>query len=81
MRLYYVDKNLKNSKEGFYSDNLFEHLSNGGSLQDREEVPENTKDSFHVASDIFQEIVYAGCFSESTDAGISKTINFPTKQQ
>ncbi|MCI0776531.1 MAG: adenosylcobalamin-dependent ribonucleoside-diphosphate reductase, partial [Chloroflexi bacterium] len=52
--LYYVDKNFERiaRERGFYSDELLEHLSNGGSLQDRDEVPDDVKRLFHVASDI-----------------------------
>ena len=79
--LYYVDGNFeKMAKEGgFYSEELLEYLSNGGSLQERQDVPDNIKRLFRVSSDISPEdhVLMQAAFQESTDAGISKTINFP----
>jgi ribonucleoside-diphosphate reductase alpha chain len=79
--LHYVDKNFERiaKERGFYSDDLLEHLSNGGALRDRDEVPEDVKRLFHVASDISprDHVLMQAAFQESTDAGISKTINFP----
>lgn len=79
--LYYVDKNLeKVAKERkFYSEDLIEHLSNGGSLQERSDVPEDVKKIFRTAPDINPEyhVRMQAAFQESVDAGISKTINFP----
>jgi ribonucleoside-diphosphate reductase alpha chain len=81
--LFYVDKNFERiSKErGFYSEDLLEHLSDGGSLQDREDVPDDVKRLFHVASDISprDHVLMQAAFQESTDAGISKTVNFPNE--
>ena len=81
--LFYVDKNFERiSKErGFYSEELLEHLSDGGSLQDRDDVPNDVKRLFHVASDISprDHVLMQAAFQESTDAGISKTVNFPNE--
>ena len=81
--LYYVDKNLEKvaKEKGFYSEDLLEHLSNGGSLQDREDVPTEVKKVFRTAPDINPEyhVRMQAAFQESVDAGISKTINFPNE--
>ncbi|MSQ35183.1 MAG: adenosylcobalamin-dependent ribonucleoside-diphosphate reductase [Dehalococcoidia bacterium] len=79
--LYYVDRNFERiaRERGFYSEELMAYLSDGGSLLDRDDVPQDVRRLFHVASDISPEnhvLMQAG-FQESTDAGISKTINFP----
>ena len=79
--LYYVDKNFEKAarKFGFYSDDLMEFLSDGGSLQERQDVPDNVKRLFRTAPDISPSyhVKMQAAFQESTDAGISKTINFP----
>ena len=81
--LFYVDKNFEriSRERGFYSEDLLEHLSDGGSLQDREDVPDDVKRLFHVASDISprDHVLMQAAFQESTDAGISKTVNFPNE--
>ncbi len=81
--LYYVDKNLEKvaKEKGFYSEELLEHLSNGGSLQDRGDVPSDVKKVFRTAPDISPEyhVRMQAAFQESVDAGISKTINFPNE--
>lgn len=81
--LYYVDENFENiSKDkGFYSEDLLEFLSGGGSLQERDDVPKDVKRLFRVSSDISPEdhVLMQSAFQISTDAGISKTINFPNE--
>ena len=79
--LYYVDRNFERvaRERGFYSEELMEYLSDGGSLLAREDVPEDVKRLFHVSADISPEyhVLMQAAFQANTDAGISKTINFP----
>ena len=79
--LYYVDSAFEAvaRHEGFYSDELAEYLSAGSSLQDSEDAPEWVKEVFATAPDIAPEwhVRMQAAFQESTDAAISKTINFP----
>ena len=81
--LYYVDKNFEKvaRQRDFYSEDLLEHLSNGGSLQTRNDVPVDVKKIFRTAPDISPEyhVRMQAAFQESVDAGISKTINFPNE--
>ena len=81
--LFYVDKNFENicRYENIYSEDLMEYLSDGGSLQDRSDIPDNVKNLFHTAADISPtyHVLMQSAFQESTDAGISKTINFPNE--
>jgi ribonucleoside-diphosphate reductase alpha chain len=79
--LYYVDKNFEAiaKKRNFYSEKLLEYLSEGGSLQNRDDVPNDVKEIFKTAPDITPEnhVRMQAAFQDSVDAGISKTINFP----
>jgi ribonucleoside-diphosphate reductase alpha chain len=81
--LFYVDKNFENMcrLKNIYSDELMEYLSDGGSLMNRDDVPKSIKDLFHTAADISPtyHVLMQSAFQESTDAGISKTINFPNE--
>ncbi len=78
--LYYVNKNFESAAHeyGFYSDELMEYLANGGSLQTRDDVPADVRRLFKVSADISPKyhVLMQAAFQESTDAGISKTINF-----
>ena len=79
--LLYVNKGFEDAARegGFYSEDLMRFLADGGSLQDREDVPEWAKRIFVTAADISPEmhVRMQGVFQESVDAAISKTINFP----
>ena len=78
--LYYVNKYFEqDAKEmGFYSEELMEYLSDGGSLKDRTEVPDEIKDIYTTAPEISPEahVGMQAAFQEHCDSGISKTINF-----
>ncbi|HJN58804.1 MAG TPA: hypothetical protein QF601_01580, partial [Dehalococcoidia bacterium] len=79
--LYYVDKNFETiaKERNCYSEELLEYLSEGGSLQNRDDVPNDVKEIFKTAPDISPEnhVRMQAAFQDSVDAGISKTINFP----
>jgi len=79
--LLYVDKGFEEvAKEGgFHSQQLLNYLADGGSLQDRDDVPGWAKRLFVTSSDISPEmhVRMQAVFQESVDSAISKTINFP----
>ena len=81
--LLYVDENFEKAARdgGFYSEDLMNYLAEGGSLQDRDDVPNSAKETFVVAGDISPEmhVRMQAAFQESVDAAISKTINFPNQ--
>tara|TARA_R110000765_G_scaffold232507_6_gene335849 strand:+ start:197 stop:2089 length:1893 start_codon:yes stop_codon:yes gene_type:complete len=78
--LNYVNKYFEADakKHGFYSEDLMNYLSEGGSLQDREEVPQWVKKVYLTAPEIApsEHVLMQAAFQESVDSGISKTINF-----
>ncbi|MDP6102338.1 MAG: adenosylcobalamin-dependent ribonucleoside-diphosphate reductase, partial [Dehalococcoidia bacterium] len=79
--LVYVDVNFEKvaREDDFYSDDLMEYLADGGSIQDRDDVPDWVKEVFVTAADISprDHVRMQAAFQESVDAAISKTINFP----
>jgi ribonucleoside-diphosphate reductase alpha chain len=78
--LHYVNKYFeKDAKEyNFYSDELMDYISNGGSIQTRDDVPEWVKEVYVTAGDITPEahVLMQASFQKYCDSGISKTINF-----
>jgi ribonucleoside-diphosphate reductase alpha chain len=79
--MLFVDANFEGVAlaDDFYSDDLTEYLANGGSIQDRDDVPQWVKEVFVTAADISPQdhVRMQAAFQESVDAAISKTINFP----
>ena len=79
--LRYVDKAFERAARdgGFYSEELMAYLADGGSLQERDDVPDSAKRVFVTSADISSEmhVRMQAAFQESVDAAISKTINFP----
>ena len=79
--LLYVDEGFEQAarEEGFHSDELMNYLADGGSLQERDDVPEWAREVFVTSADISPEmhVRMQAVFQESVDAAISKTINFP----
>jgi len=78
--LTYVNKYFEqDAKEyGFYSDELMDYLAEGGSLQDRTDVPEWVQEVYITAPEISPDdhVLMQSVFQEHVDSGISKTINF-----
>lgn len=66
-------------EEGFYSEELMKKVSERGSIQELEEVPQKIKKMFLTAHDISPEghIKMQSAFQKYIDNAISKTINFP----
>ena len=76
----YINKYFEeDAKEhGFYSENLMDYLANGGSLQDRDEIPQWAKRVYITAPEIspVDHVLMQAVFQQHVDSGISKTINF-----
>ena len=81
--LYYTNQLL--AKEKFFTPELAEHLSNGGTLSDAEgfDIPQWAKEVYITAPEISprDHVLMQATFQQYVDAGISKTINFPNEAQ
>ena len=79
--LLFIDANFEQAarEDDFYSDELMQYLANGGSIQERQDVPEWVRKVYVTAADISprDHVRMQAAFQESVDAAISKTINFP----
>lgn len=66
-------------EQGFYSEDLEEHLKRKGNLRGRADVPKEVKKIFKTAHEIpySKHIEMQAVFQKHTDNAVSKTINMP----
>jgi len=67
------------NREGFYSEELMQKLSQGAHLSEVDEVPDKVRRIFVTAHEISPEwhVRMQAAFQRSTDNAVSKTVNFP----
>ena len=79
--LRYVNKYFEDEahERDFYSEELMDYLSRGGSLQNRTDVPDDVKEVYITAPEISTDdhVRMQAFFQQAVDSGISKTINMP----
>jgi len=80
---YYVNKYFEDTAKDFdfLSDDLMSYISEGGSIQSREDIPQWVKDVYVTSADINggDHVSMQAAFQKYCDSGISKTINFPNE--
>lgn len=81
--LFYSNEEFKKDAQenNFYSEDLMLYLASGGSLKNRDDVPDWAKEVYVTAQDISPEdhVLMQARFQQYVDAGISKTINFASE--
>jgi ribonucleoside-diphosphate reductase alpha chain len=81
--LFYINEEFKKDAQenNFYSEDLMLYLASGGSLKDRDDVPDWVKAVYVTAQDISPEdhVLMQARFQQYVDSGISKTINFASE--
>ena len=79
--LMYVNKYFEQEakEREFYSEDLMDFLAEGGSLQDRDDVPNDVKEIYITSPELLPEehVLMQAAFQPHVDSGISKTINMP----
>ncbi len=79
--LTYVNKYFEQEAKDreFYSEDLMTYLAEGGSLQDRTDVPNDIKEIYITSPELLPEehVLMQAAFQSYVDSGISKTINMP----